>query len=189
MVVVWANDKECEGLFLDYFLPIRHVSFVEATHLPVDYRGGDVHPSYDGQTDCIYAQLVLQPWLAQKLAHKRSQMGTYIAAHIRRTDHVSLAKQVNMYTTDEEFRKFFDASKETIYLATDNAQTFATFQQTYGQRIGHSYPKHNDNSLRTTTLQDSILDLFMCVHARKFKGSGYSSFSDLIHVLRRCKKI
>ena len=187
MIVVWTRDSECDGLFLEYFRPIRNVTFVENTDYNIDYKGYNIHPNYNEHTECIYKYLVMQPWLKEDIAQKRMHMGNYIATHIRRTDHSALAKKANMYTTDDDFINFLDASSENIYIATDNKQTYDLFKQKYGDRILHSYPDAiQENALRITNLKESIIDLYMCVYANQFKGSGYSSFSDLIYVLRRC---
>ena len=48
----------------------------------------------------------------------------------------------------------------------------------------HNQVTNQLNHFRQTTLEDSIIDLYMCVYAAKFKGSGWSSYSEMIDVLR-----
>ena len=36
-----------------------------------------------------------------------------------------------------------------------------------------------------TDLEDAIIDIYICTEADKFKGSGWSSFSGLIQLLRK----
>ena len=40
--------------------------------------------------------------------YNRSINNNYISVHIRRTDHISLAKKNNKYTTDQDFITFLD---------------------------------------------------------------------------------
>jgi hypothetical protein len=188
LIVIWKQTDECQGWFLDYYQPIPHVTFVKDSDLDITYRGGNIHPNYDEHSECIYNHLQLVPWLQSELDEKRKQLGDYIAVHIRRTDHVALAKAANKYTSDEDFMKFIEANNKNIYLATDNKDTYTTYKRKYEHRIPFEYHNDTNTSLRATSLKDSILDLYMCVYASEFQGSGYSSFSDLIYVLRRCTK-
>jgi len=110
----------------------------------------------------------------------------YISVHIRRTDHIQLAKYNNRYTDDEEFINFLDKSdnNKNIYIATDNKITYNKFKKKYQNRIKIDYHKTNNNSLRKTSLQDAIIDIYICVYSDDFMGSGWSSFSRVIKSLR-----
>jgi len=188
MVVVWVKNEECGGLFTEYFQPIPDVTFVESTHLSVDYEGGTIHPNYNENTDCIYSDLILLPTIAREIQKRKAILGEYIAVHVRRTDHTSLANSAESFTTDEEFVRFLGTHEGNMYIATDNKQTFSQFRTQFGNRIRIPYPNTFRDRLRETSLRDSIIDLYMCVHAKEFKGSGYSSFSKLIELLRKCSQ-
>ena len=110
----------------------------------------------------------------------------YIAVHIRRTDHADLAKKHNTYTSDIDFFTFIDACQSTknLYIATDNKHTYDEFEQKYNTIVNLPYHEVVCGGFRETSLRDAVIDLFMCVRAHSFKGSGYSSFSDLIDSLR-----
>ena len=45
-------------------------------------------------------------------------------------------------------------------------------------------PKENIRYSRQTPLSDALIDVLICVKATHFKGSGWSSFSGLIDILR-----
>ena len=114
----------------------------------------------------------------------------YISVHIRRTDHIKYATQNNHFTTDEDFYNYidkFDINKN-IYIATDNEITYNDFKKKYSNRIKFDYHIVNKDSFRQTSLHDAIVDLYMCVYADDFMGSGYSSFSHLINILRQINK-
>ena len=128
---------------------------------------------------------------------------------MRRTDHSELAKKNKQYTTDSEFQKFLrENDTGYLYLAADNYRTQEKYLQEYSERIksinlvardieidsGLSVLKliievfrHRNRSrreLRNTSLEDAIIDLYMCVYANKFMGFGYSSFSNFITYMR-----
>ena len=126
----------------------------------------------------------------------------YISVHIRRTDHIFIAKKNNCYTDDVDFFTFIDKETETkrdteketnskttnLYIATDNKDTFNIFKNKYKDLIKIEYHNTNEYAHRHTTLQDAIIDLYMCVYSKKFKGSGWSSFTDTIFQLRDLHK-
>lgn len=187
LLVVWTQTEECNGWFLEYFEPVPNITFVSNTDRTIEYSGYGAHPNYDETTQCIYRELRLVPTLMDKIRRKRAMLGNYCAVHIRRTDHVKLAKEMKKYTSDDEFLRFLHNTTGNIYIATDNKDTYTTYKRTFPNRILFPYSETiQEHALRVTTLEDSILDLYMCVYANQFQGSGYSSFSDLIYILRRC---
>ena len=75
-----------------------------------------------------------------------------------------------------------------IYLATDNRQTQDIFHNKYKHRIKTiKFINPLQRQLRHSTLEDTIIDIYTCVNATFFKGSGCSSFTDLINDLRTLK--
>ena len=44
-----------------------------------------------------------------------------------------------------------------------------------------------NKNLRKTSMKDAVIDLFTCVHADKFMGSDWSSYSGLINNLRKTR--
>ena len=76
------------------------------------------------------------------------------------------------------FFKFIDSQPKNIYiyLATDNRKTQDKFIKKYGNRIKINKMIIQNDKVRQTNLEDAIIDLFVCSRAKKFKGSGWSSF-------------
>jgi hypothetical protein len=97
-----------------------------------------------------------------------------------------MAKIVNAYTDDQEFISFMNQYKDLhIYLATDNLGTQTAFYDMYKDRIKSIEFIKPSNNLRQTDLKQAVKDLFLCIKANEFKGSGYSSFTELIIAIRR----
>jgi hypothetical protein len=184
--VIWKVDDACNGFFTDYFEPVKDIIFYRKniSGNKVIYKGCHSHPKYQPN----YELLKLNPDLQNLIEQKQNTIDSkYIAVHIRRTDHINLAKKINMYTTDDDFVKFINKYPEyDIYLATDNRNTQDKFISMYKNRIKfvNLIDKHNTN-LRKTSLRDAIIDVYVCKGAEFFKGSGRSSFSTLINDLRQ----
>ena len=191
--VLWKKTNHCPGYFLDYFEPIPQVYFHELKkNLKIDYTGYQWHPDFSPYKINIYDKLKLKPELEKIISDKLDILNkNYISVHIRRTDHVEHAKKNNCYTNDEAFINFIDKqdSNKNIYISTDNETTYNKFKQKYHNRIKFNYHKTNDDAYRKTSLQDAIIDIYMCVHSVDFMGSGWSSFSDLIKHLRKYKSL
>jgi hypothetical protein len=175
----------CPGYFLDYFEPIPHVSFKKQIDkdVKIDYKGYSVMKNFQPK----YDKLKLKSYIKKIIFDKVDILNkNYISVHIRRTDHIKLAKKNNRYTTDDEFIDFLDKSdnNKNIYIASDNEITYNKFKKKYQNRIKFDYHKTNKSAIRQTSLQDAIIDIYMCVYSDDFMGSGWSSFSDLIKMLR-----
>jgi hypothetical protein len=83
------------------------------------------------------------------------------------------------------FFSFLDKhSNMNIYLATDNRDTQDIFVNKYSTRIKCLKWINPTNNIRQTTLKDAVIDIFTCIKAKEFMGSGWSSFTDLINDLR-----
>jgi hypothetical protein len=188
MIVIWESGSHCPGFFLDYFQPIPNVTFLKnnTNNYPINYKGFSIHPDYRPEEKDIYQDLKLIPSLQSEIEDIVSQISPYIATHIRRTDHITMAKIVNAYTDDQEFISFMNQHKDLhIYLATDNLGTQTAFYDMYKDRIKSIEFIKPSNNLRQTDLKQAVKDLFLCIKANHFKGSGYSSFTDLIMAIRR----
>jgi len=196
--VLWQNSKDCPGIYLDYYEPLPNVNFVTSIKpgVKIDYIGNYWHPDFnpylaDGKLG-FYDKLKLKSYMENIVSDKINKLGkNYISVHIRRTDHVILAKSKSKYTTDDDFIEFIDKhdSNSNIYIATDNLETYNKFKKLYPDRIKFDYHKEENKNVkkceRTTSLQDAIIDLHMCISSVEFKGSGFSSFSGLISCVRK----
>ena len=186
--VIWISTPECPGFFLDYFEPVPHINFInfkledQIPNINCHYIGFSIKGGYPPK----YENLKLKTSLKKCILTKVDILNkNYISVHIRRTDHIMGAKKNNCYTDDEEFIKFLNSSNKNIYIATDNEITYNKFKSLYNGRIKFNYHKTNNNKVRHTSLHDAIIDMYMCVYSDNHKGSGYSSFSDLISTLRK----
>ena len=103
----------------------------------------------------------------------------YISVHVRHTD-------LNN-NNDDEYYSFIknELNKDNsfnLYIASDNKNSYNKFKNDFKDRIKFNY-HHKINGLRQTSLKDAIIDLYMCVNSKKFKGTYFSSFSGfIIHV-------
>jgi len=81
--------------------------------------------------------------------------------------------------------KFIDNCDPTmkIYIATDNKETQDIFINKYNDRIIIKKIIPSD-SLRQTSVQDAVVDIYICAGAKYFMGSIGSSFTDLITYIR-----
>jgi hypothetical protein len=180
--VIWRVTDACPGFFLDYFEPLEGVVFFKNDkQLSIDFNGNRWHPDYNPYKMFIYSGLNLLPDIKSKLSSIRSKLDKYIAVHIRRTDHVRLAKSEDRYTDDDTFIQFINQYPEyNLYVATDNRETQDQLYSLYKERIKVISFITPSISLRQTTIEDAILDIFICKDATHFKGSGFSSYSGTI---------
>ena len=184
--VVWTVTTECPGFFLDYFEPLDGVVFFkDDTGLKINFSGNRWHSEYNPYEMFIYSDLKVLPHIKLKLLSITSKLDNYIAIHIRRTDHVWLAKAEHRYTGDDEFIQFVNKYTEyNLYIATDNRETQDKFYSLYKDRIPIIHFITPSQDLRQTTIEEAILDMFICIQASQFKGSGWSSFSRTIEQYR-----
>ena len=152
-------------------------------NLPVDYNSCSSIGS-------VYLEIIKPlPYLTKKINEKRNILeNNYIAIHVRRTDHEKAAKENGAFTEDDDFFSFIDnhLSKNNylIYVATDNVKTYNMFLEKYNDKI--RFPYHEEtNTYRNTSMENAIIDLYMCVYSKKFKKSGWSSFSVTVDNIRK----
>jgi len=215
LIVIWEVSDQCNGFFLDYFEPVKNITFVRNNDAGyhVDYRGfqwcEDYSPYVNKQINNLYAALIPRPRLRRLINDRLSLLEeNYVAVHVRRTDHSRLAKRNASYTSDRKFQDFIiENDTSDVYLATDNYKTQKKYLRRYPGRVKAirsikrsarpdgwfsglssflNYFAQSDqkSASRSTSLEDAIVDVYMCVYAQKFMGSGYSSFSNLITYLR-----
>ena len=187
LVVQWTADDACPGHFLEWFEPLSDTTFCNTYDddaASVDYDGCGVHPDHP---QYVTDSLVPLTDVRARVQALVDVLGDYVAVHVRRTDHVDLAKAHDRYTTDADVDAFLSLyPTHTVYVATDNANTYETLKTKYGSRIPLPWhtPVMEDSALRHTSVEDAVVDLYMCARAHAFQGSGWSSFSDTIEALR-----
>lgn len=193
LIVIWNKTRACNGYFLDYFESIEGIQILEDKNIwmklynmsfidKIYYKGCSVHPNHSPD----YTKLKLLPHINNIVRNKIHTLeNNYIAVHIRRTDHIQLAKKNNIYTTDAEFINFIDKFKcnKNLYISTDNKKTYDIFCNKYNKIVKFNYHTVIMGK-RKTELVDAIIDIYICKYADNFMGSGYSSFTDIIKQLR-----
>jgi hypothetical protein len=186
--VIWKESQECNGSFLNYFKPIENIEFDNNLNNNNCYDTNVAIDCSKYKISNIYEKLKLMDFMEKRVKNNIEQLDdNFIAVHIRRTDHVALAKSHNEYTTDEEFINFIDKyDSYNIYLATDNIDTQLKFYAKYEKRIKViTFIEEKNNCLRQTSLEDAIIDIFTCSYAKYFLGSKSSSFSTTIKILNK----
>jgi hypothetical protein len=187
LIVIWKESDECPGFFLDFFEPVNGITFLRenSENLKLDYRGNEWHSDFNPYEKFIYSDLNLQSRLQDRVNKTVNELEEFIAIQVRRTDHEKLAKEKNKFTTDEDFCKFIDNNpRGNLFITADNKKSFDFFRERYPDRVKIDYPKNDPTKLRHTSLEDSIIDMFICTHATAFKRSDWSSFGGTILQLR-----
>ena len=198
LFVVWQCDRQCNGDFLDCFAPLPGVRFLRQPPpwYPAPPRVNHCHQAIRGTPAETATTTLLKPSpsLHAALLLRLPEGTPFIAVHIRRTDMaISADTQLNVeyarLTTDAAFDDFLESYPEhQIYVATDCGATLNRFAEKYAARLvgatAERRAAYNPWRHRQTSLQDAVMDLFLCARSTLFMGSYGSSFSDTIAQLR-----
>lgn len=180
--VFWQINEACNGHFLDAFCNIDGVNFIDQKPESIDYIGHN--PCIRITNKNIYKQLIPNQKIDIKIKELLKNNEKYNSIHIRRTDHIHYANLKKRFTSDSVFEQFIDRSQYRVYLACDNYNTQEYFLKKYEEKVFvNNYIKPSKNQ-RQTSLEDAAIDLLMCVKSLSFLGTAYSSYSDLIKLLR-----
>jgi hypothetical protein len=193
--VLWARSTGvCRARFLDVLEPLEGVTFGDIGDGPAqDYKGPcDVAPTCSlapdakpGWTESYMELRPLPPIQARIDAIKKTIGSPYYAIHARRTDHVTHAARFGHFTTNDELAKWIGIRRMLpLYVATDCPDTLHWFRQRFDTRCNVEPKAVDGYDKRAQSLEDAVIDLWMCVGAREFRGSWFSSFSETIDVLR-----
>ena len=193
--VYWPNNNTCNGLYRDIFQPLDGVTFVSLLEsIPRHYSGYETYDTIMNRYGLkfdekeAYSDLKLLPRLQEKVNSfvAKNNLSSGVSVHVRRTDHTNMAKNAESHTTSNDFFEYIDSlpSGIPIFLATDNNETQKEFKNRYPGRVIVYKEIIPSSSVRQTSLEDAILDIFIAVQTLYFKGSGYSSYSGAIEVLR-----
>lgn len=202
LYVIWRRSEHCRQTFPELFddtlfCKTRDICIVScAEHPQIEHINVDEDTSFihgvQKVTPLHEMYSLYQPikLLKDKIQNVLPQT-PFIAIHIRRTDHSQLAKSKDRFTEDKMFHSFIEKHPDLpIFLATDNRQTQLVFKERYPNRIfwtedipeighdGKQRRRHHNNE------HAAIVDLYTCIKATFFYGSGYSSFSDTIELMR-----
>ena len=185
--VVWLADEEIAGArFLDVFEPIAGVQWM-ADNCRADVRTLAANRAVPLGSEVAYREL--RP-LRRDPYEWRAAIGPYDAIHVRRTDHVGLARAAGAFTDDAQFEAWIQrpSADRPVFIATDNADSLERFTRVVS--ASHRTPVAFGSIVRGpqqrhTSLGHAVADLFLCAGASDFMGSGESSFSATIQMMRR----
>jgi len=181
--VIWTIDDECPEVYNKLFEPIQNLEVI-SIKTAYDYYTWD-QDNHEYIDNNYYKLLKPLPNIQNTINLYKNQLSNnYIACHIRRTD--ALSHHVHKIKSDKEYMTFIDNLDPTmkIYIATDNKNTQDIFYNKYNDRIIMKKIIPSDN-LRQTSVQDAVVDIYICAGAKYFMGSIGSSFTDIINYLKQ----
>ena len=191
LIVIWKPDIHCHGSYKKYFKSIKGITVLGNNNAKykINSKTCGYHPHFNPENNNylnLYEKFDILDSIRVKVVKILSiYKYNFIAVHIRRTDHITLAKKNNRYTDDNQFIRFINENKNyNLYIATDCEKTQNKFYKLYKDRIKHINIIKQNNNHRQTTIENALIDLYLCKNATKFKGSDYSSFSEFIKQLR-----
>ena len=195
LLVIWLPDAQCNGYFLDYFLPIDNVTFTMKTQEKVDYTGQsspEAIASYYRLTvpKSIYNILKLTPELESKIDNfvKKHNIKNCVGIHVRRTDLTGnlFNNFLNGSNPDEDFCRYINKNShnQPFFLATDNPDTQQFYIKKYGNRVIFFSLLYHNNNLRKSSLENAIIDIYLLSYCRKIKGTNNSTFTEIAKFIR-----
>lgn len=198
MEMFWVKSVQCNALFKDLFQPIPNINF---TYLKQSRKS--VRPPNTATRLKLFLHdnkikqknhLIFKPVdsIMEEIEETKKRInGEYIACHIRRTDIITIQEKYDKDPpTDEMFIDFIEKHPDKkIYLATDERDTQNKFIDIFGGRIYYSCVVGSNGNkrqpYRTTSIQDAVRDVFLCIGATDFMGTVLSSFSGFIENYRK----
>jgi len=199
----WAISPQCHCLFSDFFEPIPNVEF---QYLKWSGNKRKIRPRNTATSLNLFPHdeeifkrnhLIFSPIdsINKKILEIKEKIGdSYIACHIRRTDICRIQAKYNIQPpTDNFFEQFIESHPQhKIFLATDSKSTQIKFKNNFKDRIFTYSQPNGDGSKRwprrTTTIEEAVIDIFMCIDSVRFEGTACSSFSGFIKNYKEGKK-
>jgi len=191
----WVKSKPCMEKFSNLFEPIQNISF---KYIKWNRNERRTRPKNTNKSLGLFPQddetyrknhLIFKPIqsIQKKIDEVKSKIGgDYISCHVRRTDIGTIQKK---YKVAPHLDGFFDDfiqlyPDDKIFLATDSETTQKRFKNKFKDKIyTHSLIRGDGSSRwpnRTTSIQDAVVDLFVCIGSVDFLGTNCSSFSGFI---------
>lgn len=190
LYIIWRKNDSCNGYIKNFIENIKNVYFTTKTKTKnkINIRSSGIVEGYHKINYMEDFPLYLKDDIYQKIRNFLKKIGDkYISLHIRKTDleeNLLKNKKKNI-TNDEEYIKFIEEHKgKKIFLASDNKDTQNKFRKLYKNRLLVYEDIKCSNDLRQTTIEHSIIDLFICILSYSFKGTYYSSFTNMIILIR-----
>lgn len=196
--VKWDKSNATNGYFLEIFSNINFIKWVKNDkEVPKNikrFKGQHSVPNVfkmfnidiDTETECmIFGLLKFKKEIIDEGNNFIKNNFGYktIGLHVRRTDHIGLAKRRGNYTSDSYFFNLIsnmikNDSKIKFYLSTDNGNTQELYKNKFGEYIiTRIQINKSDNNLRHTSLKDAGIDLYLLSMCHHVEGSFHSSFS------------
>ena len=191
----WVKSPQCSSLFSDLFNPIKNIEFVyhkyQKSAKKMRPRNTASSMGLFPHDKKIYQKnhLIFKPVkrIDDFINSIKSLIGNdYISCHIRRNDIITIQnKYKKKPPTDEFFFDFIESYPDRkVLLATDNRDTQDKFKKNFGDRIMIASVASKNGSerwpVRTTSIPQAVVDLFLCINSKEFAGTVCSSFSDFI---------
>lgn len=191
----WSKSPQCNGLFKDLFQPIPNINF---TYVKWGARPKQTATSLD-----LYPHdekiknknhLIFKPvdGIMNEVKETQKRIGEdYISCHIRRTDIITIQKKYKKEPPkDQDFIDFIESYPDKkVFLATDNRTTQEKFIKIFPKRLTYACVIQGDGSKRhpkrTTSIQDAVKDLFLCIGSTHFMGTVSSSYSTFIESYKK----
>ena len=199
--IKWTPASACNGHFLEIFKLLPNSKFVKNDkEVPTGIK------RYSGQHSVpnVYIKYfkvdIINPEIeceifgflrfndeVRKISHefisKYFNKKNTIGLHVRRTDHIGLAKGRGNYTNDDYFFKIIKDEIEkdsavVFFLSTDNRNTQENFLEKYPKNVVvYKKIEKLKNSFRHTSLFDTGIDISLLTYCKRVEGSFHSSFS------------
>ena len=186
LCLIWIKDTECPDDYNTLFYPINNMDVISYDNDMSDFHTWEIDNNEYVQ-EKYHKLLKPLPDIQKNINRFQNMLGNeYIACHIRRTDIVMHEGQ-SWYKpkTDQDYMNFIDQydTKLNIYIATDNKDTQDVFINKYNNRVIIK-PIIPTTELRQTSVQDALIDMYVCIGSKYFLGSQGSSFTDTITYMR-----
>lgn len=205
--IKWSPARACNGHFLEIFKAFPYSKFVnndsEVPNGIKRYSGQHSIPNVYSKilkvdiitpdVECLIFGLLQFNNEVRKISHefiaKYFNKNNTIGLHVRRTDHVGLAKGKGNYTNDAYFFKVIEDeikkdAEVVFFLSTDNRNTQEMFLNRYPQNVVvYKKIEKLENSFRHTSLFDTGIDMSLLTYCKRVEGSFHSSFSRIAVML------
>jgi len=190
---VWNIDEYCPGKYSDILnIPFGlDILYNQKIHDKELTFKGDKAPEWITKFTSNYCYTFFDPneLVLEQIKKFLSKINNleYNAVHIRRTDHTRLAQKNKQFTSDTQFCNYISQSELPVYLATDCMSVQNSMINTFGIKILWYQKINKRKTLRQTSLLHSMIDIVLCAKSIDFFGSGYSSYSHFISMLKQHK--
>jgi len=176
LIVVWEVNNDCKGYYLDYFEPIRQITFVKESNFINFELDNALKVENINKYIRFLKKLKLNPNMQNELDNmlNKNLPKKYYALHFRNTGYF---KNNNF----KPFSKFIQSNlNNMIYIATDNKES-----QDILLKIPHTTTYNYFNG----SIEDIIIDFFICINSTEFIGTEGSHFTEFVKVFRSINKI